>query len=330
MTVLSTFIKILIAIAFSMASLVAPNQVADITAAHSPLKPEECLLNFATVSDVHVTDGIENLLSQFMFAATMPDIEKGDYDALVFTGDITDHGYLSQWESFKDMMKPYDPADRIILAMGNHDTRTRDDNNGARTAKGLFMEYSLKITGKLPKSDYYSAKVNDYSFIVLSSEEDSTDAFISNKQLKWLKAEMKKASKSGKPIFVISHWPINMTHGLPASWGDEDYDNMTGGFGKQSKKVQNILNQYDNVFLIGGHIHLGFSKVEEDGYGSIEKVGNIYSVNLPAFHGVNENRKFNPGAGYSVEVYEDEVVFRARNYFTELWQPEYNYTIKLK
>lgn len=65
-------------------------------------------------------------------------------------------------------------------------------------------------------------------------------------------------------LLVISRWPLNETHGLPVTWGDEEYTQMTGG------------------------------------------------------------------TGCNVEVYDDKVVFRARNYAAECWLPGYNYKFKIK
>ena len=92
------------------------------------------------------------------------------------------------------------------------------------------------------------------------------------------------------------------------------------------------MKKYDNVFMISGHIHTGISNADtkaELGYESVEKVDNIWSLNLPMINGFNEVGEWFPGTSYTVEVYEDKVVFRARNFMTGLWRPEYNYTAEL-
>ena len=61
--------------------------------------------------------------------------------------------------------------------------------------------------------------------------------------MEWLAVEMEKASKDNLPIFVISHWPINQTHGLPETWGDEDMEPDDGGIGDQSAAVEEILKK---------------------------------------------------------------------------------------
>jgi len=115
-------------------------------------------------------------------------------------------------------------------------------------------------------------------------------------------------------------------------WFDFHYDDMTGGIGEQSAKVNKILQKYKNVVYISGHIHNGLSNADTKaklGYESLEKVGNIYSLNIPAINGFNENGDWFPGSSYAIEVYDDEIVLRARNFMTGLWRPEYNYIIPL-
>ena len=84
--------------------------------------------------------------------------------------------------------------------------------------------------------------------------------------------------------------------------------------------------------MISGHIHAGFSNEAEEskyGYQSVESDGSFHSINLPRVNAVQGVGNFMIGTGYHVEVYENEVVFRARNYMTSTWMPRYNYTIEL-
>lgn len=331
-TTLATVVKAIISVLFAVATVVAPGFFGASQEANAPLDPENCLLNFAAIADTHVKADGDGGYNDMIFDVVMSDLQSAEVkaDALVFVGDITDHGEESQWQYFANLMSNYDPAGRILLAIGNHDTWTEE---GSKSAKQLFTEYNKKITGNKISNVYYSTKVNGYSFIFMGSEGDNTAAYFSKKQLNWLDSELKKAAKSKKPIFVISHWPLNQTHGLPVTWGEDEYTDMTGGMGEQSAQVKKILNKYKNVFLISGHIHSGFSNeamAEKNGYQSIEKYGNIVSVNLPTANAVTDRGHFMLGTGYNVEVYKDKVVFRARSYAAESWLPGYNYTFEIK
>ena len=85
-----------------------------------------------------------------------------------------------------------------------------------------------------------------------------------------------------------------------------------------------IMNRYDNIVLITGHLHQGF------GVGSYELVGKIHSVNVPSI--TIENKDGDEagnisGIGYMVEVYDDEVIFRARNFAKGEYMPAYDINI---
>lgn len=335
MSTLINVVKTLISVTLAISGIVASSVMGPVNDSFSPLDADKCLLNFVAISDTHIDfedeDGADFIAS--MVDETIAGIERSEVklDALVVTGDITHDGEEVQWQSFEKIMSSHEPAEKILLAVGNHDTWTEESN---KSFKELFVEYNNKISGADISKIYYSTKINGCYFIVLSSEVDQTGAYFSSKQLKWLKKEMKKAAKTDMPIFVVSHWPLNETHGLPETFGDEEYTSMTGGIGEQSKQVQKILNKYENVFLLSGHIHNGFSNAavaDRNSYQSVETYGNIVSVNIPSAVKFQFTRGyFMVGTGYAVEVYEDKVVFRARNFAADYWLPGYDYTVKLK
>ena len=143
---------------------------------------------------------------------------------------------------------------------------------------------------------------------------------------------METASKDGLPIFVVSHWPINESHGLPETWGDDEPEPDDGGFGDESAQIEAILKKYDNVFLISGHIHNGLTNESQEdvyGYVSVESDGSFHSVNLPSYMYLTIRGRIANGTGLNFEVYDDEVVIRARSYSAGVWYTDYNYTIEL-
>ncbi len=332
MPILMNALKIALSVMITVSGLVYPASSEAAKAPFAPVDKEACQLSFIAVSDTHVRRG-DNDITKGMFDTFIPGLEASEVkpDAFIITGDVTHGGEEEDWKYTQELLEGKNIADRTLLAVGNHDTWT--DENYEKTYKELFLEYNRKITGEKVSNVYYSTKINGYYFIFLGSEDDGTDAYFSDKQIKWLKSEMKKAAKTKKPIFVISHWPLNKTHGLPVSWGDEEYTDMTGGIGEQSDKVKEILNKYNKVFYITGHIHNGFSNSsmkEYNGYTSVEKIGNITSVNLPSVANLNFNGHFISGTGYCVEVYKDKVLFRARNFMNNYWLPGYDYTVVYK
>lgn len=326
MTGFIAFIKGLVAVIMAVLHFFCPF-FGDFTAATTPLK-EDCRLNFAAISDIHMTD---EAARRDMLKFGLQDMENSQHslDALVCAGDLTDHGEKEQWDMLVDAFDDYTPAENIILAVGNHDTWTDD---GYDLSKDFFLEYNEKITGRSLEKPYYSTKVNGYTFIVLASEEDRTSAYISPAQLEWLDDEMEAASTGGLPIFVISHWPINESHGLPETWGDAVPEPDDGGFGDESDEIEAILKKYENVFLVTGHLHNGSVNDSQENvfnYVSVESDGSFHSVNLPSYMYLNARGRIANGTGYSFEVYDEKVVIRPRSYSAGVWYTDYVFEIDL-
>lgn len=292
---------------------------------------EEILLNFAAISDIHMTDEWARMQ---VLECGLWDMEhaQDNLDALVLAGDLTDGGQVHEYEKLRESFSPYTPAGEIIMAVGNHDTWTdKDDEYGP--AKENFLKYSKEITGRDLENAYFTTEIKGYTFIVMASEGTHTSATISEAQLKWLREEMDKAAGKGLPIFVISHWPVALSHGLPETWGDDEPELLDGSFGDQNYEVEAILKDYENVFLISGHLHNGFvneSQKDVFGYASVESDGSFHSINLPSFMYVNFRGRLGNGCGYSIEVYEDEVLIRARSFTAGVWYTDYDVTIPVK
>lgn len=323
-----SFIKGLVAVIMTVLNVFTGFIFGDFTAETKPLY-DDCKLNFAAFSDVHMTDEQARV---DMLKFGLQDMQNSDYplDLIIGTGDLTDHGEPEEWANLEKAFADYTPAKNIILAQGNHDTWTGDDDY--TLSRELFIEYNEKIAGREIDEVYYSTKVNGYTFIVLGSEEDHTYAYMSDTQLDWLANEMETASKDGLPIFVICHWPLNQTHGLPETWGEDDMEPDDGGIGDQSARVEEILKSYENVIMISGHIHSGFSNDRQEdinGYVSVESDGSFHSVNLPSYMYMTIRGRIANGTGYTFEVYEDTVEIRARSYSAGVWYTDYDYTIDL-
>lgn len=294
----------------------------------APVNPDECRLNFAAISDTHMKD---EFIRQFMVELGLEGMEKSDsrLDALVVSGDLTDHGEHDEWTALAESFSKYDPADEIILACGNHDTWTDESFD---KAKEYFIDFNSEISGREISEMYYQTEINGYPFVVLGSETDRTAAYFSPEQLSWLEATMAEVTKDGKPVFVISHWPINQSHGLPETWGDDEPEPDDGGIGDQSAAVEEILKKYDNVFMISGHLHNGIGEKGTEsiwGYASVESDGSFHSINLPAYTYFNARGQMVNGNGFNFEVYDDEVVIRARSYSADIWYTSYEYVIPL-
>ena len=146
-------------------------------------------------------------------------------------------------------------------------------------------------------------------------------AVISDEQLEFLDSELERGTKDGKPAFVICHQPLTDTHGLPEVWEN-------GDLGKDSPEVRAVMTKYKNVFYLNGHLHDG---VYERSLEVLDEENGVYSINLPAYGPENDYGKYlQPGLGDYVEVYDDRVVFTARDFAAGKSLEGYTKTFELK
>lgn len=303
--------------------VVAPSTDDVIKAAKSDAK-----LVFATVADPQVSNYMFDRYQSFQEACM--DLRNAErLDAIVGIGDIAENGLAEEYQLAYDELAPIDT--RFIMATGNHDIRLRaysqstsrfysfiDALNGEETIAGrVYSE------GKFA----YSEKVNGYKFIVMGSDKtEFEEAYISPEQLVWLDNEI--ATEKGKPVFVILHQPLKLTHNLPTTWGNGT-NKEAGSVGDQNDDIKAVLAKHANdstVVLITGHLHAGFSQY------SYQQIEGFHSINVPALSIENKDgEEGGNGSGltYIVEVYKNEILFRARNCRTGEWLTKWDTKIAL-
>lgn len=254
----------------------------------------------------------------------------GTFDALVLAGDITENGKGAEYQLVLDYLAvAKDKIDNHIFTVGNHDVRLRLYSQVVDT----FSEFCLAADEKLDLDTLayeegklsYTYEVNGYTFIVLGTDKtEFEESYFSDECLNWFDGELSKAAVDGKPVFVILHQPLKNTHNVQNAWNSPD-DNA-GTVGDQSDAILEIMNKYENLFLITGHLHMGFSPEW-----SIHQIGNFTGVNLPGIGPDNADGEYNEsGTGYIMEVYDDKVVFIARDFNAGKYLPEFNVTVDLK
>lgn len=251
------------------------------------------------------------------------------FDALVMAGDITENGKGAEYQLVLDYLSVIDNVEHNIYTVGNHDVRLRAYSQVVDT----FSEFCLAADEKLDLDALaykegklsYTYEVNGYTFVVLGTDKSVfEESYFSDECLAWFDAELAKATADGKPVFVVLHQPLKNTHNVQNAWNSPD--DKAGTVGAQSDALLNIMNKYENLFLITGHLHMGFSPEW-----SIHKIGNFWGVNLPGIGPNNADGEYNEsGIGYMMEVYDSKIVFRARDFAAGKYLPEFDVTIDLK
>ena len=288
-------------------------------------KDPSTVLDFVLTGDTQVSNIMPareaNLIA---FSKDMMNSEI-ELDAFIVAGDVTENGFQEEYDRIYDSINGFN-VKNYIMCTGNHDLRLNEYGQG--TAR--FFEFMNKLNeGKNDQnSTHYKYMIDGYTFLIIGSDEwRLEDAFISDEQLQWLNLELKEATKTGRPVFVISHYPLAESHGLPGTWGSSNSDDvygtlptyvaktdpdLTGSIGKQTNEVYEIINDYKNVFFITGHLHTGFGK---NTYQTIDEANNVQGINVPSVGIDNKDGSYNnPATGLYVEVTPTKVIFYARDF----------------
>ena len=182
-----------------------------------------------------------------------------------------------------------------------------------------FMQYNRDFYGYQNETAYFSRDIHGYKLIIMATEADSkVQAYHSPEQLAWLKSELAEAAAAGKPAFVFNHNPIDGK--FQHKWPGADV-------GPQGAELDSILHSCSTqVFYFSGHLHMG---IYENGNGLTQE-DNVVYVNVPGFgEECLYGDLIDAGMGWQMEVYDDRVVLRLRNFAESRWVDGYTYTYAL-
>lgn len=290
------------------------------------LEGSQPLASFQVISDVHIKSDKLTDANAVNLIAGLKDIGTMDPDTLgiMNLGDFTQDGTAAQYNGLYSIMDQHSPVsdEKNMIILGNHDVRgssadwNKDETVISKywpTAKALYLEKNARYMPDTGGKVYFDRWLGDYHFIVVNTENGIKDAmYVSDEQLEWLDKTLAENASADKPIFVMGHNALKDTH-----WRS----NLLNDFGNQDGKVKAIFEKYPQVIYLSGHIHNGFGVTEaiDRGFGTM--------IDLPSYN-ATENGVTENGTGYHVKIYDDSVVFKARNFKTSVWMPEYDITVK--
>lgn len=269
----------------------------------SPIKFQDknnVKLTFANIADTHLIDNESATVNLGNFFEDISSAEKA-FDAVLIAGDLSEYGKIAEYNRFFNVFDKFKNKFKLFITMGNHDVRFLFPRNQKIIMDKVKEYLGIDTKGK----SYYSYDVNGYTFVVIGTEKRVLEkAYITQAQADFLDKELARGTKDGKPAFVMCHQAFAFTHGLPEVW-------KTGDMGEQNDMVRAVMEKYNNVFFINGHLHGGiFEKTME----VLNKDKNVISLSIPGYRKKNNFGITDCGVGYYCEVYDNRVVFTARNF----------------
>ncbi|MCQ2470647.1 MAG: metallophosphoesterase [Clostridia bacterium] len=290
---------------------------------HAPLyspESEDVKLNCVVVSDTHFDNNYFRDRTDIM-RKTYLGIGKcsEDIDVMMNLGDITNSGSKAEYRHANVITKTYVKPKNYVACIGNHDSWNGSADPDFDTALSLYFKH-LKAFGIKTDKVYYSQEIEGYWFICLGSESidiDDCPLNYSEEQLQWFNDTLAQAVQSEKPVFVLNHKPIAGHNGV-------EYD-----YGLPSE-IEEIMNKYDTkespVLYFSGHRH---TFAPENAF---ERDGDVYYLNLPSTE-YNDDTIGTPndngGMGVTMEVYENKIVIKYRNFIKNEFVDGFRFEIEL-
>ncbi len=217
-------------------------------------------LKFAQVSDVHFMQNSPN--TTFKMIGESPRLlddaieqinEYNDIDFTIFTGDQIDKSFEKELRAFlphlENLHNPW------YIAFGNHD---RCVGGYLTTLVYLDMVRNANANFKFKNAYYSFVPKKNYKVIVLDNiitDEITSNGYIDEVQLKWLKKELD--SSKNDTVLIFMHVPVvepfaspnhKMRNGSVLKQLIESYDNPIGVF--QGHYHAAKITQHDNVLYV--------------------------------------------------------------------------------
>ncbi len=290
-----TYLKDLLATVMILLTMFSP-AFGSKAESYSAERPDELITSFAVVSDIHVETNHPEPYSSLK--GVLQGIKVGkDIDAVVYTGDNVMNGQVLEDVFFYSAVRAVMPAKNNYVVTGNHDLGNGEGDYSK--FRSNFILFNKLVLGNDIDELYYYKVVNGCYMIFMSSEDLCVgDYVISDEQLNWLKGVLDKAQAENAPILVFNHHPIYLVR-------DRDY-----------REIAWLLQKYDNLVYFHGHYH---NQLTTD---SFYEWHGVDCINVPR---ATENSDYDPGSGLVVEVYEDEIVVRSRDFIKSEWM-DFRYT----
>ena len=262
--------------------------------------------SFGCVADIHLqydtaTDDFKKALQYF-----------NENENVAFTcicGDLSKNGLESELQTYKEYVDTYSPNTPVYAISGNHEG---------------FNSSILSILEKYTERPlYYSIEYQNDVFVFCGIKASKEGELFTTEELQWLYETLEE--NRNKRIFLFSH--VRPQDASGNAFGIYNYD-IWGG--NEQIIFESLVNHYKNVILFHGHSHLKFYLQYGAKNANIDTDLGMYSIHIPSLSvprdgdvtGANSRQEiYSESEGYVVDVYENGIVLKGRDFVAEKFVP---------
>ena len=272
------------------------------------------LYSFGVVSDVHIqySTAEADFIKVLNFFA--------DYGAsfVCDAGDMTANGTNADLQQYADCVAT-NATTPVYAIAGNHDTWDKN-------SEGAIADRIQSYTGH---PLYYSFTYGNDVFIMLGIKLDGEGLLFADGELQWF-YETLEANRN-KRCFVFQH--VRPQDACGNAYGI--YANDIWG-GTEATVFESLLRHYKNIILFHGHSHLKFALQTKTNLANYDNVFGCHSIHIPSISvprtgdesGADSRQElYAQSEGYIVDVYENEIMLKGRDFITDKYLPIATYKL---
>jgi Icc protein len=201
---------------------------------------KESLMLIAHITDTHIVDKGDHYLSEPSTQVAERLAKAISYlndlnplpDAVLLTGDVTDHGSPAAYSRFKELIAFLRPP--LYIMPGNHDRR--------ENMRAALSEYPY-----IPATGFIHYAIEEYPLrlICLDTLVEGEDyGLICQERLAWLKKTLEE--EPAKPTLVFMHHP-------PVKTGTKLFDEIIC---MVPQEFEDLIREFKNILgILSGHYH---------------------------------------------------------------------------
>lgn len=266
-------------------------------------------LQFQVITDTHVRTDPGHTHNANL-ARALEDIRRAapSSDGIMHVGDITDHGHEEEYAEFNKIWREHGAGlPTAYYASGNHDV-------GGGHWPSRLKAYLDATEMNAP---YHEHWVKGYLFIFLGTEEGlELFSSLSEKQLSWLDGRLAESKSLNRPAFVFLHQPLKDT--VAGSHESQKWYGVT-----QDEALKEVLSKHRHAVLFTGHTHWELEAPHtlfDD-----QQLPRMFNAASVAYLWTDEDEHKDGSQGLFVEVYEDRIVVKGRDFAAGQWLENVRY-----
>jgi predicted phosphodiesterase len=282
---------------------------------HNMLAPiGEKLYSFGVVSDVH----IQYSTAESDFITALSYFAENGCEFVCDAGDMTANGTNVDLQQYADCVEN-NSSIPVYVITGNHDTWDKNSEGAIANRIQTYTGHPL----------YYSFTYGNDVFIMLGIKLDGEGLLFAEGELQWF-YETLEANRN-KRCFVFEH--VRPQDACGNAYGI--YANDIWG-GTEATVFESLLRHYKNIILFHGHSHLKFGLQTKDNLANYDNVFGCHSIHIPSISvprtgnesgAVSREELYAQSEGYVVDVYDDAIMLKGRNFILEKFLPIATYKL---